>query len=115
MATTYAAYYNLVQADRAARLNESRRASSNSETSEVKPGKSGLKKFLNAFKVTEDDITPSGIYTPIIKQGPLFNGLKPAEKTQTPTPIYQRERPLFSLGGHSKKRGSEASVNSASS
>lgn len=122
MATTYAAYYNLVQADKAARASESRRASSITNSSaavsnkERKSSQSTLKKVLNQLRATDEEITPSGIYTPIIKQGPLFQSLKPTEKAQEPTPIYaglsQRERPLFSLN---KKRGSTSSTSSAGS
>lgn len=112
--TTYAGYYYLVQADKEARRAESRSNSAVSTESSVADSQprrnsaSLLKKFLDQLRPIDETITPSGIYSPIIKKGPLFQELRPADEAQEPTPIYaaytNRTRPLFGLS--SKKRES---------
>ena len=116
MATTHAAYYNIMTAEADSRA-DSRRASTVSvkTTSSTASNKSrlSLKAALEQLKPTTETITPSGIYTPIVKRGSLFQFLKPAEKKQEATPIYsglsQRDRPLF---GRKKnfKRNSQVSA-----
>ena len=97
--TTYAAYYLLTTAQREqeqqAKINDSRRTSADSSSS-----KFSIKSALRQLRPTTEKLTPAGIYAPIINNGPLFSGLKPIEVAQEPSPMYQRERPLF---GRSKK------------
>ena len=45
-----------------------------------------MKSALNQLKPTEEQIHPSGIYTPIIKRGSLFSGLRRSSKSNTSTP-----------------------------
>lgn len=76
--STYAAFYNVSEGMKAQAALDARRASSNSSnsSSSVAEPTSSSKKNKNIFRS-------------------IVNGLKPAEKSQKPTPIYQRERPLF--------------------
>ncbi|EXJ84080.1 hypothetical protein A1O3_04747 [Capronia epimyces CBS 606.96] len=76
MPSTYAAYYNLLEAEKSAAASR-RRTSDESTSSEAsaashKSIKLYLKHALDQLRPTREPLTPAGIYTPIIKQGPLF-------------------------------------------
>lgn len=66
--STYAAYYNLTEADRA---EQARRTSA--ESTKDNSRRSSFQKVFHSFRPTEQEITPSGIYSPIIKRGSLFS------------------------------------------
>lgn len=105
MATTYAAYSNIMHAHKSSMEASTRRTSASSDSNETKQ-KSKLRKFLDQLKPTEESITPEGIYSPIIKRGPLFEGLKPIDEPQTPSGIYT---PIINQGELFHKRGSKSS------
>ncbi len=74
----YAGYYNLTQAEKnnIASFATARRNSRESTTSEASTSssknKNWIKKALDKLRPTEEALTPAGIYSPVIKQGPLF-------------------------------------------
>lgn len=68
----YAVDYNNIKSPRAS--TSSRRTSTS--TSDSHGSKFSLKAALEQLKPTEEKITPSGIYSPIIKRGSLFSGLR---------------------------------------
>jgi hypothetical protein len=75
MPSTYAAYWNLVEAEK--HSGSTCRASaeserSNTSSSSSKGFKTSLKRVLEHLKPTEEPLTPADIYSPIIKQGHLF-------------------------------------------
>lgn len=114
--STYAAYYNLVQADKAAKLAKQRResAETTSSTSSAEPSrrKSSVKKFLDQLRPTEEVITPSGIYAPIIKQGPLFERRESntGEKSSSSTPSSSRKSSLFKGRKNYQKMADEKTI-----
>lgn len=74
----YAGYYNLSQAGKTSSEQSPRRVSKEStsraeSTSSVQKIKSGLKNVLEQLRPTTEPLTPAGIYSPIIKKGPLFS------------------------------------------
>jgi hypothetical protein len=82
----------------------SRRASSSTTSSQR--SQFTMKAALEQLKPTKEQITPSGIYSPIIKRGSLFKSLRPAAKAQEPTPIYESvlRRPLFGRAKHGNEK-----------
>lgn len=83
----YAGFYNLKQADKAARSAQtSRRASEESNSSEASSSaqhklKKFLKRALEELKPLPVDQrqTPVGFYQPLIERGPLFHRRKASE------------------------------------
>ncbi|EXJ78848.1 hypothetical protein A1O1_09250 [Capronia coronata CBS 617.96] len=86
MPSTYAAYYNLVEAEKSAAAAR-RRSSNQSTASEAsvashKSSKFSLKQALKQLRPTREALTPAGIYGPIIQQGPLFGSKKSTGKIE---------------------------------
>jgi hypothetical protein len=73
MPSTYAGYYNVVEADKAAEASRKSSSTSNNSNNNTQSRRSSIKKVLDGFRPTEEKITPTGIYTPIIQNGPLFS------------------------------------------
>lgn len=87
----YAGYYNLSQAEKNNNGASSRRTSQESRASESSTSSSKskiwLKKALDQLRPTTETLTPAGIYSPIIKQGPLFGSRKSSTiSTEVETP-----------------------------
>jgi hypothetical protein len=76
MSSTHAAYYN-VEADKAAEASRKSSASSNSSANNTQSRRSSIKKVLDGFRF--EKVQPSGTYTPIIKNSPLFSRKKSEE------------------------------------
>ncbi|KIW59874.1 hypothetical protein PV05_00139 [Exophiala xenobiotica] len=77
MPATYLSYFNIVEAEKHSAKTSSRRESNESDDScsSIKR-KSYLKRVLEQLRPTQEPLTPAGIYSPIIKQGPLFGSRK---------------------------------------
>lgn len=109
--STYAAYYNLTEADKAAQLQKQRRVSAeskdsvNSTTSSVAEPtrrKSSVQKILSALRPTEEVLTPSAIYAPGVKASHKTtqkNGKKSASTfyaERSAANTYGNQSPIFS-------------------
>jgi hypothetical protein len=82
----YIVDYNNIKSPRASA--DSRRASASTIESKDNGEKFTLKGALQQLKPTEEQIIPSGIYTPIIKRGSLFSfrrGSKPSSRKHSQT------------------------------
>jgi hypothetical protein len=73
MPSTYAAYYNIVEAKKHSAAR-SRRVSKESDASvSSTQSNSFLKRALDQLRPTEEKLTPNGIYAPMIQKKHLFS------------------------------------------
>lgn len=72
--STYAAYANIVNAQRTGSVYSSRRVSENSNASVESANKkpSRFQRFLTQLKPADEAVTPTGVYTPLIKHKRIF-------------------------------------------
>ncbi|KIV87837.1 hypothetical protein PV11_03357 [Exophiala sideris] len=73
MPSTYAAYYNIVEAERSSAAPSRRISNDSVESVSSTKRNSFLKRALAQLCPTEEKLTPSGIYAPIIKKKSLFS------------------------------------------
>ncbi|KAL6248278.1 hypothetical protein RBB50_004533 [Rhinocladiella similis] len=82
MPSTYLGYFNIVEAEKNKSTKPSSRRDSNESDASTSSSKSKsfFKRALNQLRPTQEPLTPAGIYSPIIKQGPRFGGRKQSTK-----------------------------------
>ncbi|KAK6384627.1 uncharacterized protein PV06_08766 [Exophiala oligosperma] len=82
MPSTYLGYFNIVEAQKNKSAKPSSRRDSNESdaSAESSKGRSFFKRALNQLRPTQEPLTPASIYSPSIKQEPLFGGQKQSTK-----------------------------------
>ncbi|RMZ89398.1 hypothetical protein DV736_g3390, partial [Chaetothyriales sp. CBS 134916] len=78
MPATYTSYYAISEGNKQAKRASHRSATSPATQNQGR--RSSLTKFFNSLRSVDGATAPTGIYTPIIKKGPLFSRRRSAEE-----------------------------------